>query len=98
MGNIGASELILIFLVALLVFGAKRLPEIARGLGHGIREFRNATREVAQELQLEEGPQAHPIRPPAQNLAPTPRPAPTPAPVQDETRQADDQQPQLSDG
>ncbi len=67
-GNIGATELLLIFLVVLLVFGAKRIPEIARGLGRGIREFKEATREVSRELsvELEEKPQ---IRPPQQGAA-----------------------------
>ncbi|PSQ69567.1 MAG: twin-arginine translocase TatA/TatE family subunit, partial [Bacteroidetes bacterium QH_2_64_26] len=43
MGGIGFPELIIIFLVLLLVFGAKRIPEIARGIGKGIREFKSAT-------------------------------------------------------
>ena len=43
-------ELLVIFLVILLLFGAKRIPEIARGLGKGIREFKGATREIADEI------------------------------------------------
>lgn len=54
MGSFGTGELILIFLVVLLVFGAKRIPEIARGLGKGIREFKNATTEIKSELKIEE--------------------------------------------
>ena len=42
MFNLGTGELILIFLVILLLFGAKRLPELARGLGKGINEFKDA--------------------------------------------------------
>ena len=53
MGNIGATEIILILLVALLFFGAKKLPELAQGLGKGIREFRKATREVQDEIESE---------------------------------------------
>jgi sec-independent protein translocase protein TatA len=67
MGNIGMTELLLIFVVALLVFGAKRLPEIARGLGQGIREFRRATHEIASELQIDDVyRQPPPPRPPQQ--------------------------------
>ncbi|HEU5372770.1 MAG TPA: twin-arginine translocase TatA/TatE family subunit [Gaiellaceae bacterium] len=42
MGNIGAPEIILLLLVALLLFGAKRLPEIGRSLGSGMREFKDS--------------------------------------------------------
>jgi sec-independent protein translocase protein TatA len=49
-GSVGAPELLVIFLVVLLLFGAKRIPEIARGLGKGIREFKGATREIADEI------------------------------------------------
>ncbi|MCH8121811.1 MAG: twin-arginine translocase TatA/TatE family subunit [Bacteroidetes bacterium] len=52
MGGIGAPELIIIFLVVLLVFGAKRIPEIARGLGKGIKEFKSATKDITSELNL----------------------------------------------
>ena len=51
MGSIGISELVIILLVALLVFGAKRLPEIARSLGQGMLEFKKATREISREIQ-----------------------------------------------
>ena len=53
MGGIGFPELIIIFLVLLLVFGAKRIPEIARGIGKGIREFKNATNEISREIEAE---------------------------------------------
>ncbi len=54
LGNIGGAELILIMVVILLLFGAKRIPEIARGLGQGIREFKKATSEISRELKLED--------------------------------------------
>ncbi len=54
MGGLGMMELALIFLVVLLVFGAKRIPEIARGLGKGIREFKDATSEISKELTQDE--------------------------------------------
>ena len=44
-------EIILILLLALILFGAKKLPELARGLGQGIREFKKSTREVQEELE-----------------------------------------------
>ena len=53
MGSFGPLEIILIFLVVLLIFGAKRIPEIARGIGKGIREFKDATSEISQELEAE---------------------------------------------
>ena len=42
MGNIGLSELLVIFIVALVVIGPKRLPEVARGLGEAVRSFQDA--------------------------------------------------------
>ncbi len=48
MGTPGPLEIIIIFLVILLIFGAKRIPEIARGLGKGIREFKSATSEITK--------------------------------------------------
>ncbi|MBS9522966.1 twin-arginine translocase TatA/TatE family subunit [Litoribacter ruber] len=49
--NIGGGSLILIFLVIVLLFGAKRIPELARGLGRGIREFKDATKEIQDDLE-----------------------------------------------
>lgn len=46
-------ELIVIMLVVLMLFGSKRLPELARGLGKGIREFKRATNELKSELDVE---------------------------------------------
>ena len=50
-GGLGSGELLLILLVILVLFGAKRIPELARGLGKGIREFKNATKELKEELE-----------------------------------------------
>ena len=50
MFGLGPSELVIIFLIILLVFGAKRIPEIAAGLGKGINEFKKAAREVTDEF------------------------------------------------
>jgi TatA/E family protein of Tat protein translocase len=46
MGQLGFSEMLIIFIVALLVFGPKKLPELGKSLGKGIREFRKATNEL----------------------------------------------------
>ena len=48
---LGGWDMIIIVLVILLLFGAKKLPELARGLGQGIKEFKKATREVTDEIQ-----------------------------------------------
>ncbi|MGW8265269.1 MAG: twin-arginine translocase TatA/TatE family subunit [Longimicrobiales bacterium] len=50
-GGLGMGEIILIFLVVLLLFGAKRLPEIGSALGKGIREFKSSVREIEGELK-----------------------------------------------
>jgi sec-independent protein translocase protein TatA len=50
-GMIGGWEVIVILAVVLILFGSKKLPELARGLGQGIREFKKATREVTDEIQ-----------------------------------------------
>lgn len=53
-GMPGGWELIVIVLVVIMFFGAKKIPEIARGMGKGIREFKDATKEIKDEIQ--EGP------------------------------------------
>lgn len=66
-------ELVVILVVALILLGPKRLPEIARGLGRGLAEFRRASNEITNEIRqagatLEEAtrpPRARPQEPPA---------------------------------
>jgi len=53
-GQIGMSELLVILVIVLLVFGPKKLPELARGIGRGINEFRRAAEDVKQELNLDD--------------------------------------------
>ncbi len=48
--NIGTPEMMIILFVALLLFGGKKLPELARGLGKGIREFKDASDGVKREI------------------------------------------------
>ncbi|MGD9489295.1 MAG: twin-arginine translocase TatA/TatE family subunit [Calditrichaceae bacterium] len=52
MFGIGTTELLVILFIILLVFGSKKLPELAQGLGRGIREFKKATNEIQDELDL----------------------------------------------
>ncbi|MFP4068566.1 MAG: twin-arginine translocase TatA/TatE family subunit [Opitutales bacterium] len=49
--NLGTPEIILIFLVVLLLFGAKRLPELFRSFGKSIKEFKKATSEIEDEVR-----------------------------------------------
>ena len=49
LGPIGFQELIFILLILVIFFGAKKLPELAKGLGQGIKEFKKATREINEE-------------------------------------------------
>jgi len=51
LGNLGASELIVIFMVVLLLFGGNKIPELMRGLGRGIREFNSARNSVEDEIR-----------------------------------------------
>ena len=53
MGNIGFPELIVIFVVALLVFGPRRLPELGRSLGKGLAEFRRASTDLKNSIERE---------------------------------------------
>ena len=48
--NLGGGEIILILALILILFGARKLPELAKGLGQGIKEFKKATREVTDEI------------------------------------------------
>ncbi|TYP95142.1 sec-independent protein translocase protein TatA [Fodinibius salinus] len=50
-GTFGGMEILIILLVVLLFFGAKRIPELARGIGQGINEFRKASDEIKKELK-----------------------------------------------
>jgi sec-independent protein translocase protein TatA len=70
--NLGGGEIILILALVLILFGAKKLPELAKGLGTGIKEFKKATRDVTEEMHsaMEEPPPAPRPLPPS-----TPQPA-----------------------
>ncbi len=68
--NLGGGEIILILALVLILFGAKKLPELAKGLGTGIKEFKKATREVTEEVSnaMDETP------PPPRRLPTNPNP------------------------
>jgi sec-independent protein translocase protein TatA len=73
--NLGGGEIILILALVLILFGAKKLPELAKGLGTGIKEFKKATREVTEEVSsaMDETP------PPPKRLPATPTTPPAPS-------------------
>ena len=50
-GNLGTGEIILILLIVLIFFGAKKIPELAQGLGKGLREFRKAAKDIQDEVE-----------------------------------------------
>ena len=64
--NLGPIELIFVLVVLLLLFGAKRLPELGSGIGKGIREFKRSMRDINSEIDRDE---------PNQIKAPAPPPA-----------------------
>ncbi len=66
-GILGGQELLLILIVVLLLFGARKIPELMRGMGQGIKEFKKATREVTDELD----------KAMVENPPPAPKPVPT---------------------
>ena len=90
LGDLGGGELMLIMVVILIFFGANKIPELARGLGKGIREFKDASREIRSEVENYGQPGQQPYQPappvaeaptaaaPVQNdsVAPTAAPAP----------------------
>jgi sec-independent protein translocase protein TatA len=64
MGSLGVPELIIIFVVALIVFGPKKLPELGKSLGRGLAEFRRASNELKSTIEeevraIEAEPPAH---------------------------------------
>jgi TatA/E family protein of Tat protein translocase len=103
MGNIGAWEIALIVLVVLLVFGPKRLPQMGRSLGRGMREFKETVTDQTREIkeatvdapkQFKDAlnPMA-PSRPPAGEAAPEAEPAPAAPPPVVEAQPAETAEP-----
>jgi len=58
-GTLGGFEIFVIIFALLLLFGAKKIPELARGMGKGIREFKDATKEIKDDIEkgLDEKPE-----------------------------------------
>jgi sec-independent protein translocase protein TatA len=91
-GNLGGGDLLIILAIALLLFGAKRLPELAKGMGSAVKEFHKAKDEFEREItkpavemtvqqptQLQpQVPQAIPVQPQAPVVVPAPA-APAPS-------------------
>jgi len=71
---LGGWEWVVVLLAVLLLFGAKKIPELARGLGTGIKEFKKATREVTDEIQNSTTDAPAPAKPAAGGQ---PQPGPT---------------------
>jgi len=63
--NLGMTEILLLLVIVLLVFGAKRLPEMGAAMGKGIREFKKSMREVTDEIDRPAPPPPEPRRLPA---------------------------------
>lgn len=78
--NIGGQELIFILLIILLLFGAKKLPELARGMGSAVKEFQKAKDEFSDELHKADKSETKPTAS-AQSVPQNP-----PAPATTETR------------
>lgn len=76
MPNLGVGEILVIAVFALLVFGPKRLPEVARSVGKALREFKKATTEFTDEIKsgLDETPKAPDANPAPQVQDPKPGP------------------------
>ena len=52
-GNLGAGEIFLVIALFVLFFGAKKIPELARGIGKGIREFKDASKDLKDTIEEE---------------------------------------------
>jgi len=67
--NVGGGEIIVILLVILIFFGPKKMPELGKNLGKGIREFKNAMRDIQEgvEKSIKEPPPPPPPSPPPEN-------------------------------
>jgi sec-independent protein translocase protein TatA len=50
-GNLGTGEIILIILAILILFGAKKIPELAQGIGKGMKEFKKALKDVEEDIK-----------------------------------------------
>lgn len=83
MPNIGAPELIIILVIALLILGPGKLPEVGASIGKSIREFRKASSDLNDSVKVDTSPlpPATPATPPAADAAPVDAPAAPAAPA-----------------
>ena len=81
MGSLGGWEILIILGVLVVLFGAKRLPEMGRSLGKGMREFKDSVTGVEEAVSTDSSTKA----PATPGELPSPAPASEPAPLQDET-------------
>lgn len=71
MGNLGFTEILIILLVVLLLFGAKRLPEVGQSLGKGIREFKRSLSDTQEAIMGNDEPRNLPPRQPENTVEET---------------------------
>jgi sec-independent protein translocase protein TatA len=84
MGSVGTPEILLILIIALLLFGPRKLPELGKSLGRAIREFKRASTELQETLEREveevKRLEASPTPPPPVDEVKRAEPAPSPTP------------------
>ena len=56
LGNIGTGEIILIALVVLLLWGGKKIPELMKGLGKGVKSFKEGMNEIEKDIEIDDTP------------------------------------------
>jgi sec-independent protein translocase protein TatA len=93
LSNLGGPDLIIILLIILVLFGAKKLPELAKGMGQAVKEFQKAKDEFSDELHNAGNTPAPEVRRPEASVAripdaPTAREVPPVAPVKEEVPSA----------
>lgn len=92
-GSFGMGEMIFIFLIVLLLFGAKRLPEIGSSLGKGIREFKSSVKDIERELSV---PPDRPNQIHRTNAPPPPAVQASSTPAQQDAQRGDGEPRKLS--
>jgi sec-independent protein translocase protein TatA len=78
-GNIGPAEIIVVLIIALLVLGPKKLPEVGRSVGKGLREFKDGVAGITGGNDDDETQTAKVVNAPASTSTPVPEPDPEPA-------------------
>ncbi len=89
-GPFGVWEILIILVVVLLIFGPKRLPEMAKGLGQSVRAFRKELRDMKSDLSMDDEPKPANPSPTRAAAAPAPGPAVEPTPVAAKPRESED--------